>query len=69
MMSPSQQSMAPWNEKENKPIEVNCSVCYCMSKLMPVKIKNYNTELVGNEMHEDNMVSRYSFKDTNFIKE
>lgn len=69
MMSSSQLAMAPWNEKENTPIAVDCTVCYCMSKSMPVEIENYNTELVDDNLHEDNLVPEYSFEDTNFIEE
>lgn len=56
VMMQSEERNAPWNEKEPIPIQVDCTVCYCMSKSMPVEIINHN----------DN----YSeFEDINFIEE
>lgn len=50
---------APYNQtKDPDPIEVDCSVCYCMSKLMPVNIENYT--------YEERSIS---LDDTNFIEE
>lgn len=69
LMTSSQEAIAPWNQEENKPIQVDCSVCYCMSKSMPVWVESYNTELVDDRMHEDNVVPEYNFEDTNFIQE
>jgi len=58
MLTQAQLREAPWNKEDNKPIEVDCSVCYCMSKTMPVWVENYETS-------ED--VS--GFDNTNFIQE
>lgn len=35
---------APWNEREPSPTEVDCSVCYCMSKSMPITVNNFNED-------------------------
>jgi len=56
VMMQSEEARAPWNEKEPTPIQVDCTVCYCMSKSMPVNIVN----------HHDNY-SKY--EDVNFIEE
>lgn len=53
-----QQKDAPWNQTDPEPIEVDCCVSYCMSKSMPITVKNYS----------DND-GKYSFEDTNFIDE
>lgn len=52
----SEERDAPWNEKEPIPIQVDCTVCYCISKSMPVEIVNHN----------DNYPK---FEDVNFIEE
>ena len=38
----SEEKNAPWNENEPTPVQVDCTVCYCMSKSMPVEVKGYN---------------------------
>lgn len=59
---------APWNQKEPTPIEVECSVCYCMSKSMPVQVMNYETtEDVSGSLYDEG--TEYFFDDTNFIQE
>ena len=35
---------APWNESESTPVQTDCTVCYCMSKSMPVKVEHYSME-------------------------
>lgn len=52
----SEEARAPWNEKETTPVQIDCTVCYCMSKSMPVNV-------VG---HNDNYPN---FEDVNFIEE
>lgn len=54
----SEEQRAPWNQKENTPIKVDCCVSCCMSKSMPVEISNYNASDTNNP-----------FSDTNFIEE
>ena len=58
VLTSSQLTAAPWNEKENTPIKVDCCVSCCMSKSMPVEINNYNASDDNNR-----------FSDTNFIEE
>lgn len=58
ILSQSEERMAPWNQKDQEPIKVDCCVSYCLSKSMPVIIKNYDV-IDGEE----------SFDNTNFINE
>lgn len=58
MLTQTQQREAPWNQEELEPIKMDCSVCYCISKSMPVRIENYSIN------DEENC-----FDDTNFIQE
>lgn len=68
MLTQSQLREAPWNKEDNKPIEVNCSVCYCMSKTMPVWVENYETsEDVSGSLYDEG--KEYYFDNTNFIQE
>lgn len=57
-LSQSEEHIAPWNQKDPKPIQVDCCVSYCLSKSMPVTIKNY--DVIDGENCFDN---------TNFINE
>ncbi len=57
-LSQSEESIAPWNQKNPKPIQVDCCVSYCLSKSMSVTISNY--DIIDNEE---------SFDNTNFIEE
>ena len=47
---------APWKQEEPKAMKVDCSVCYCMSKSMPVNVPDHTKE-------------DPKFNDTNFIEE
>ena len=58
ILSQSEEHIAPWNQKDPEPIKVDCCVSYCLSKSMPVIIKNYDV-IDGEE----------SFDNTNFINE
>lgn len=58
ILSQSEERMAPWNQKDQEPIKVDCCVSYCLSKSMPVTIKNYDI-IDGEE----------SFDNTNLIEE
>lgn len=58
MLTQLQQKNAPWNQEELEPVTVDCSVCYCMSKTIPVKVENYTIR----DGVED-------FSDTNLIQE
>lgn len=58
ILSQSEERMAPWNQKDQKPIKVDCCVSYCLSKSMPVTIKNY-----------DVIDSQNNFDNTNLIEE
>ena len=58
ILSQSEERMAPWNQKDQEPIKVDCCVSYCLSKSIPVTIKNYDI-IDGEE----------SFDNTNFINE
>lgn len=49
----SEEARAPWNEKEPTSTQVDCTVCYCISKSIPVEV----------HVHND------SFEDINFIEE
>lgn len=57
-LSQSEEHIAPWNQKDPEPIQVDCCVSYCLSKSMPITIRNYN--LINDENNFDN---------TNFINE
>ena len=58
LLSQFEERMAPWNQKDPKPTQVDCCVSYCLSKSMPVTIKNYDI-IDGEE----------SFDNTNLIEE
>lgn len=58
ILSQSEERMAPWNQKDQEPIKVDCCVSYCLSKSMLVTIKNYDI-IDGEE----------SFDNTNLIEE
>ena len=58
LLSQSEERMAPWNQKDPAPTQVDCCVSYCLSKSMPVTISNY--DLIDDEPNFDN---------TNFIEE
>ena len=53
-----QEKDAPWNQEDPAPVQIDCTVCYCMSRSMPVKVEHYS-------MEEGEPV----FTDTNFIQE
>lgn len=57
-LSQSEERMAPWNQKDPEPIQIDCCVSYCLSKTIPVTIKNY--DVINGEN---------SFDNTNFINE
>ena len=52
----SEEARAPWNEKEPTPMQIDCTVCYCISKSMPVNVVSHN----------DNYPK---FEDVNFVEE
>lgn len=58
ILSQSEEHIAPWNQKDPEPIQIDCCVSYCLSKSMPVTIKNY--DVINGENNFDN---------TNFINE
>lgn len=58
ILSQSEEHIAPWNQKDPEPIQIDCCVSYCLSKSMPVTIKNY--DVINGEN---------SFDNTNFINE
>lgn len=58
LLSQSEERIAPWNQKDPAPTQVDCCVSYCLSKSMPVTISNY--DLIDDEPNFDN---------TNFIEE
>ena len=66
---------APYNQPNQKPVEVDCCVSYSLSKSMPVKIQNYSTsEEYESDMDDDghrycNKIQENNFDDTNFIEE
>ena len=37
-----QEKNAPWNQEDPAPVQIDCTVCYCMSKSMPIEVKDYN---------------------------
>lgn len=37
-----QEKNAPWNQEGPAPVQIDCTVCYCMSKSMPIEVKDYN---------------------------
>lgn len=57
-LSQSEERMAPWNQKDPEHIQIDCCVSYCLSKTIPVTIKNY--DVINGEN---------SFDNTNFINE
>lgn len=58
ILSQSEEHIAPWNQKDPEPIQIDCCVSYCLSKTIPVTIKNY-----------DVIDGENSFDNTNFINE
>lgn len=58
ILSQSEEHIAPWNQKDPEPIQIDCCVSYCLSKSMPVTIRNY-----------DVIDGENSFDNTNFINE
>lgn len=66
---------APYNQPNQKPVEVDCCVSYSLSKSMPVKIQNYSTSEeyesdIDDEGHRYcNKIQENHFDDTNFIEE
>lgn len=66
---------APYNQPNQKPVEVDCCVSYSLSKSMPVKVHNYSTsEEYESDMDDDghrycNKIQENNFDDTNFIEE
>lgn len=58
LLSQSEEHIAPWNQKDPEPIQIDCCVSYCLSKSIPVTIKNY--DVINGEN---------SFDNTNFINE
>lgn len=68
ILTQSQLREAPWNQEDNEPIEVDCCVAYCISKTMPVKVRNYETseDVSGSLCKEE---TEYFLDDTNFIEE
>lgn len=68
--------LAPYNQPEDpKPVKIDCSVCYCMSKSMPVMVNNYSVSEVYESDIDDEKHSychkfqEKNFDDTNFIEE
>lgn len=66
---------APYNQSDQKTVEVDCCVSYSLSKSMPVKIQNYSTS-EEYESDIDDEGQRYchkfqenNFDDTNFTEE
>ena len=57
-LSQSEERIAPWNQKDPEPTQIDCCVSYCLSKSMPVTIKDY-----------DVIDGENSFDNTNFIDE
>ncbi len=53
LLMQSEEARAPWNEEEPTSTQIDCTVCYCMSKSMPVEVHILNDNL----------------KDINFIEE
>lgn len=35
-----QEKDAPWNQEDPAPVQIDCTVCYCMSKSMEVEVRN-----------------------------
>lgn len=58
LLSQSEEHIAPWNQKDPEPIQIDCCVSYCLSKSIPVTIRNY-----------DVIDGENSFDNTNFINE
>lgn len=58
ILSQSEERIAPWNQKDPEPTQIDCCVSYCLSKSIPVTIKNY-----------DVIDGENSFDNTNFIDE
>ena len=59
ILSQSEEHMAPWNQKDQEPIKVDCCVSYCLSKSMPVTIKNYDVIDGQNNFDNTNLIEEF----------
>ncbi len=59
ILSQSEERMAPWNQKDQEPIKVDCCVSYCLSKSMPVTIKNYDVIDGQNNFDNTNLIEEF----------
>ena len=68
VMMQSEERNAPWNQEDLPPVQVDCSVCYCMSKSLPVEVSNYKTsEDASGSLYDEG--TECFFDDTDFIDE
>ena len=51
---------APWNQSEMEPIQADCTVCYCISKTMPVEVRNYTKDDAGTYLDDTNLMDEYN---------
>lgn len=60
-------SNAPWNQHDPKPIDVNCCVSYCLSKTIPVLVTNYTiTEEYDSDIDDEGHSQYAQWTATNF---
>ena len=59
ILSQSEERMAPWNQKDSEPIKVDCCISYCLSKSMPVTIKNYDVIDGQNNFDNTNLIEEF----------
>ena len=59
LLSQSEKHIAPWNQKDPKPTQVDCCISYCLSKSMPVTIKNYDVIDGQNNFDNTNLIEEF----------
>lgn len=59
ILSQSEERMAPWNQKNPKPTQVDCCISYCLSKSMSVTIKNYDVIDGQNNFDNTNLIEEF----------
>lgn len=59
LLSQSEEHIAPWNQKDPAPTQVDCCISYCLSKSMPVTIKNYDIIDGQNNFDNTNLIEEF----------
>lgn len=62
----SEERVAPWNQEESLSVQIDCTVCYCMSKSMPIEVEDYDE---GTNLIEEFEKNNYSQGIPTLLKE